>query len=95
MQNLITIYCKNTKQYHDIPCGTSLKDLYKMLALEMPHPVIAARVNYKVQSLNFLIYKPKDIEFIDATGVYPLFLIVLYILDSSRLFPTSAKIASS
>ena len=68
MQNLITIYCKNTKQYHDIPCGTSLKDLYKMLALEMPHPVIAARVNYKVQSLNFLIYKPKDIEFIDATS---------------------------
>ena len=68
MQNFITIYCKNTKQYHDIPCGTSLKDLYKMLALEMPHPVIAARVNYKVQSLNFLIYKPKDIEFIDATS---------------------------
>ena len=68
MQNLITIYCKNTKQYHDIPCGTSLKNLYKMLALEMPHPVIAARVNYKVQSLNFLIYKPKDIEFIDATS---------------------------
>ena len=68
MQNLITIYCKNTKQYHDIPCGTSLKELYKMLALEMPHPVIAARVNYKVQSLNFLIYKPKDIEFIDTTS---------------------------
>ena len=52
----------------DIPCGTSLKDLYQQLALEMPYPVIAARVNYKVQSLNFLIYKPKDIEFIDATS---------------------------
>lgn len=68
MQNKITIYCKNTKEYVDIPCGTSLKDLYQQLALEMPYPVIAARVNHKVQSLNFLIYKPKDIEFIDATS---------------------------
>ena len=67
MQNIITIYCKNTNEYVKIPCGTSLKDLYAQLALEMPYPVIAARVNYKVQSLNFLIYKPKDIEFIDAT----------------------------
>ena len=68
MQNKITIYCKNTKEYVDIPCGTSLKALYQQLALQMPYPVIAARVNYKVQSLNFLIYKPKDIEFIDATS---------------------------
>lgn len=68
MQNLITIYCKNNKQYVQIPCGTSLYDLYHHLALDLPYPVIAARVNYKVQSLNFLIYKPKDIEFIDATS---------------------------
>ena len=65
---LVTIYCKNTKQYVEIPCGMSLLDLYKQLHLQLPYPVIAARVNYKVQSLNFLIYKPKDIEFIDATS---------------------------
>ena len=65
---LVTIYCKNTKQYVEIPCGMSLLDLYKQLQLQLPYPVIAARVNYKVQSLNFLIYKPKDIEFIDATS---------------------------
>ncbi|MBQ5388940.1 MAG: nucleoside kinase [Paludibacteraceae bacterium] len=68
MQNLVTIYCKNNKQFVQIPCGTSLNDLYNQLQLELPYPVIAARVNYKVQSLNFLIYKPKDIEFIDATS---------------------------
>ena len=68
MSKLITIYCKNTGKYLDIPCGTSLKDLYNQLQLDMPYPVIAARVNYKVQSLDFLIYKPKDIEFIDATS---------------------------
>lgn len=68
MQNLVTIYCKNNKQFVQIPCGTSLHDLYHELALDLPYPVIAARVNYKVQNLNFLIYKPKDIEFIDATS---------------------------
>ena len=68
MQNLVTIYCKNNKQFVQIPCGTSLHDLYHQLALDLPYPVIAARVNYKVQNLNFLIYKPKDIEFIDATS---------------------------
>ena len=66
--SLVTIYCKNTKQYVEIPCGMSLLDLYKQLQLQLPYPIIAARVNYKVQSLNFLIYKPKDIEFIDATS---------------------------
>jgi uridine kinase len=68
MPNLVTIYCKNIKQFIQIPCGTSLLELYQQLNLQLPYPVIAARVNYKVQSLNFLIYKPKDIEFIDATS---------------------------
>lgn len=68
MQHLVTIYCKNNKQFVQIPCGTSLHDLYHQLALNLPYPVLAARVNYKVQNLNFLIYKPKDIEFIDATS---------------------------
>ena len=68
MPNFVTIYCKNIKQFVRIPCGTSLLELYQQLNLQLPYPVIAARVNYKVQSLNFLIYKPKDIEFIDATS---------------------------
>ena len=67
---LVTIYCKNNKQFVQVPCGTSIKELYDQLrdTLSLPYPVIAARVNYKVQNLNFLIYKPKDIEFLDATS---------------------------
>lgn len=68
MQNLVTIFCKNNKEYVQIPRGTSLRDLYKQLNLSLPYPIIAARVNYKVQALDFLIYKPKDIEFIDASS---------------------------
>ncbi len=67
MKTIITIYCKNTRQYYDVPCGTSLLDIYHQIGLQLPYPIVAARVNYKVQHLNFLIYKPKDIEFIDAS----------------------------
>lgn len=68
MLGSIRIYCKNDKQYYDIPCGTSLLELYHHIGLELKYPVVAARVNYKLQNLNFLIYKPKDIEFLDASS---------------------------
>ena len=66
MEQHVTIYCKNTKEYVQVACGTSLRELYDLLGLTLPYPVLAARVNYKVQSLNFILYKPKDVEFIDA-----------------------------
>lgn len=63
----VTIYCKNTKKYHDFPVGSSLLEIYNALQIKLPYQVVAARVNYKVEDLNFLVYKPKDIEFIDAS----------------------------
>ena len=67
MENTVTIYCKNDKQYYDIQRGTALLDVYHQIGLQLPYPVVAARVNYKVQDLTFLVYKPKDIEFLDAS----------------------------
>ena len=64
---MVTIYCKNTQTYKEYPMGISLLDIYKDLQIDLPNQVLAARVNYKVESLNFRIYKPKNIEFIDVT----------------------------
>lgn len=64
---MVTIYCKNTQSYHDFPLGSSLLEIYHALDIHLPYPVVAARVNYKAEDLNFYIYKPKDIEFIDAS----------------------------
>lgn len=64
----ITIYCKNNQQYYDVPCGCSLMDVYKQIGLQMPYPVVAALVNYKIHSLHFMLYKPKNIEFLDASS---------------------------
>ena len=67
MENTVTIYCKNNKQYYDIQRGTALLDVYRQIGLQLPYPVVCARVNYKTQDLTFLVYKPKDIEFLDAS----------------------------
>ncbi len=68
MEKNVTIFCKNTKSYHDYPLGTSLIEIYKDLKINLKYQVVAARVNYKVEDLNFLIYNPKDIEFIDLSS---------------------------
>lgn len=67
MTKNVVIYCKNTQEYHSFPIGTSLLEIYKSLNIKLDYQVVAARVNYKVEDLNFLIYKPKDIEFIDTS----------------------------
>ena len=67
MAQTISLYCKNNKQFYDVECGTSIMDFYKQTGIELKFPVVAARVNYKVQDLRYIVYKPKDVEFIDAS----------------------------
>ncbi len=64
----VNLYCKNNGVFKQYPMGTSLLEIYRDQNIELNYPVMAARVNYKVESLNFRIYKPKNIEFIDASS---------------------------
>ena len=68
MEPTITIFCKNTGAYHDVPRGISLIELKDQLGIQLKYPIITAHVNYKVENLNFLMYKPKDVEFLDASS---------------------------
>ena len=68
MEPTITVYCKNTHTYHEVPRGISLIELKDLLNIQLPYPIIAAHVNYKVENLDFLLYKPKDVEFLDASS---------------------------
>lgn len=92
MKDTITIYCKNNKQYYEIHRGTPLLEVYKQTGLQLPYPVVAALVNYKVQDLTFLVYKPKDIEFLDAscsTGMccYVRTLMMVMAMSVRKLYP--------
>ncbi len=63
----VALYCKNNKQFYDVEQGSAIIDFYKQTGVQLKYPVIAARVNYKVQDLRYIVYKPKDVEFIDAS----------------------------
>lgn len=94
MSNTVTIYCKNTRKYHDFQRGTSLMEILRALNIKLRYPVVAARVNYKVEDLNFYIYKPKDIEFIDMScssgmRVYVRTLSMVFSLAVRQLYPDS------
>lgn len=67
MTQTIALYCKNNKQFYQVERGTSIMDFYKSVGIQLQYPVIAARVNYKVHDLRYIVYKPKDVEFIDAS----------------------------
>lgn len=92
MNKQVTIFCKNTQSYHDFPIGTSLTEIYNALEIKLQYQVVAARVNYKVEDLNFFVYKPKDIEFIDMScpsgmRVYVRTLSMIMSLAAKRLYP--------
>ena len=47
--------------------GLTLLEIYRLLGVELPHQVLCARVNNKTEDLNYCVYNPKQIEFIDIT----------------------------
>lgn len=65
--NMIQIYCTNTERYYDVPRGSSLLEIYDMIGLQLPYKAVAARVNYRLEDLNYYVYKPKNIEFLDIS----------------------------
>ena len=65
---MLQIYCKNINKSKSFPIGISLLDVYSSFNLDMPYGPVSARVNNKVESLNFRIYNNKDVEFLDITS---------------------------
>ena len=64
---MLQIYCKNNNSTKDFAEGSSLLDIYKGFNLQMPYGPVSAKVNNKVESLDFRVYYNKDIEFLDIT----------------------------
>ena len=42
MEKTITVYCKNTRTYHEVPRGISLIELKDRLGIQLKYPIIAA-----------------------------------------------------
>ena len=49
------------------PEGSSLLDIYQGFGLDLPYPVVSAKVNNSSQGLKFRVYHNRDVEFLDIT----------------------------
>ena len=65
---MLQIRCKNLNVTKSFPEGVSLLDVYKSLAdeIQLPYPVVAAKVNNTAQGLKFRLFQNRDVEFVDA-----------------------------
>ena len=65
---MLQIRCKNNNVTKSFPEGTSLFDVYQEFAddIQLPFPVVSARVNNTSQGLKFRLFQNRDVEFLDA-----------------------------
>ena len=50
---MITIRCKNNDATREFVPGTTLQEVFESLALDMPYGAVSARVNNKIEGLDF------------------------------------------
>ena len=67
MEHKFHIYCTNTASQIEAGGGERLLDIYKRLDIPSAYPAVTARVNHKSESLDYRVYNPCDVEFVDIT----------------------------
>ena len=65
MKQVIQIRCKNNKKTLEVPIGSTLYEVYNVFNLKMYFGPISAKVNNKVEGLDYRVFHNKDVEFLD------------------------------
>ena len=65
---MLQIRCKNNNVTKSFPEGSSLLDIYLEFAqeIDLPYPVVSAKVNNVSQGLKYRAFQNRDVEFLDA-----------------------------
>lgn len=64
---MVEIICKNCNTIKQYPIGTQLSEIAADMQVCLKQPILAALVNNKLKELNYQVFKPKTIQFIDIT----------------------------
>lgn len=67
MNDIIKVVCENLASELEVPMGTPLSEVAGRLAAG-PYPFLAAFVNNRIKELNYKIYTPVTIRFVDITS---------------------------
>ena len=65
---MVNVFCVNTGTSKSFPEGMTLLDILPSFELEMPYPVIAAKVNNVTQGLKYRVFNSRSVEFLDYTS---------------------------
>lgn len=68
MSDTLPVICENAGRTIEVAMGTTLLEVERQLRLDGPHPFLAAYVNNCIKELNYRIYKPVTVRFIDITS---------------------------
>lgn len=68
MNKEMKIYCKNLKEYVKFQGGETLMEIFDRLRERINITPICARVNNKTENMNFPVFSPKQVEFLDITA---------------------------
>ncbi|MDR1676544.1 MAG: nucleoside kinase [Tannerella sp.] len=63
----VRVYCKNNGTFISVPQGSPLIEIYDLAGAPLRYPPMSARVNQRVEGLDYRCWNPKDIEFVDYT----------------------------
>jgi len=67
MSEKVKVFCQNTSSEIDVELGTSLLELLRTVGIDSQYPMLAAYVNNRLKELNYRIFKPMMVRFIDIT----------------------------
>ena len=65
IKDMIEVFCTNTQSKFLVPSGTSLKDVIAYAGIENPEDILGATVNNKTERLDYKIYSPRTVNFLD------------------------------
>ena len=68
MSDTLPVISENAGRTIEVAMGTTLLEVERQLRLDGPHPFLAAYVNNRIKELNYRIYKPVTVRFIDITS---------------------------
>lgn len=92
MRQTVQIRCKNNNKKREICIGSSLFDIFSDFGLQMDYGPVSAKVNNKVEGLDFRVYHDKDVKFLDlhsSSGLRAYTRTLFFILckAASELYP--------
>ncbi len=66
--NLISIICENDGRHIEVPMGTPLSAIASAIPQAEKRPLLAAFVNNRLKELNYRLFRPATIRFIDISS---------------------------